>query len=356
MRLLGNVYLSQGVRVLRRARYGAWAHSDDLRIACRSKRGRRTSQSWFSTKRCVKQASASTPRSAGYGHRVSMKWPSTYTLSGLSMRKPQQQPFTMCVSRGDLSVRRDRAVPGSARNGQDVPVSIRFSMRDDGTIEAHCGLPDGLFDQALNDAVSSRAPRGAVHHGLSTYWIDRAKSALRLALDETRTLPLASGNATSLRLEDDRIVSSSTTNRARTTSVRSAGGRTIWSSFAGPTTAVAQTNLRSSKRRATTAVPVLPICGCCRMCDPPPMLPSRSNCRPVLDGPAVESGANPPKAHPPGKGAPCPQLGRVAARSSRAGSGVTSRCGRDGNPRTDLPIRSSCPPCACSATLASAAQ
>jgi hypothetical protein len=42
---------------------------------------------------------------------------------------------------------------------------------------------------------------------------------------------------------------------------------------------------------------------------------------------------NPPKAHLPGKGASCPQLERVAARSSRAGSGTTSRCGSDGNPR-----------------------
>lgn len=38
MRLLGDVYLSQCVRALRRAGYDAWAHSDDLRIACRSRR------------------------------------------------------------------------------------------------------------------------------------------------------------------------------------------------------------------------------------------------------------------------------------------------------------------------------
>jgi hypothetical protein len=41
---------------------------------------------------------------------------------------------------------------------------------------------------------------------------------------------------------------------------------------------------------------------------------------------------NPPKVHPPGKGAPNPQLVRVAARSSRAGPGATSCCGRDGSP------------------------
>ena len=39
--------------------------------------------------------------------------------------------------------------------------------------------------------------------------------------------------------------------------------------------------------------------------------------------------ANPPKACLPGKGMSCPQLVRVAARSSRAGSGRPSCCGRD---------------------------
>jgi hypothetical protein len=38
MRLLGDVYLSQCVRALRRSGYDAWAHSDDLRIACKSRR------------------------------------------------------------------------------------------------------------------------------------------------------------------------------------------------------------------------------------------------------------------------------------------------------------------------------
>lgn len=42
--------------------------------------------------------------------------------------------------------------------------------------------------------------------------------------------------------------------------------------------------------------------------------------------------ANPPKARLAGKGASSPQEVRVAARSSRAGSGTTSRCGRDGSP------------------------
>ncbi len=38
MRLLGDVYISQCVRALRRGGYGAWSHSDDMRIACGSER------------------------------------------------------------------------------------------------------------------------------------------------------------------------------------------------------------------------------------------------------------------------------------------------------------------------------
>lgn len=38
MRALGDVYLAQCVRALRRAGYLAWAHSDDLRIGCSSRR------------------------------------------------------------------------------------------------------------------------------------------------------------------------------------------------------------------------------------------------------------------------------------------------------------------------------
>ena len=60
--------------------------------------------------------------------------------------------------------------------------------------------------------------------------------------------------------------------------------------------------------------------------------------RPALGHPPqnISSMSNPPKVHLPGKGAPSPQLVRVAARSSRAGSGATSRCGRDGSPRSGL--------------------
>src|SRR4051812_12233549 len=62
------------------------------------------------------------------------------------------------------------------------------------------------MSDALNDAVSSRAPRGAIHPGLSTYWIDRAEQSVRRAAEERSAEPFASGNVWFFRLEGDQVV------------------------------------------------------------------------------------------------------------------------------------------------------
>ncbi len=85
-------------------------------------------------------------------------------------------------------------------------MTFRFTVRPDGIIEAHVGSDESLLDHALNDAVSSRAPRGAASQGLSTYWIDRTEQALRRAIADGLDEPFASGNATYLRLDGDRVV------------------------------------------------------------------------------------------------------------------------------------------------------
>lgn len=85
-------------------------------------------------------------------------------------------------------------------------MAFRFTVRRDGIIEVHVGADEGLLDYALNDAVSSRAPRGASSQGLSTYWIDRTEQALGRAIAEGLDGPLASGNATYLRLDGDHVV------------------------------------------------------------------------------------------------------------------------------------------------------
>jgi hypothetical protein len=99
-----------------------------------------------------------------------------------------------------------REKAGPQRSRQTVRVNFAFTVRGDGIIEARTGSGDGVLDHALNDAVSSRAPRGAFFPGPSTYWIDRTAKALRRAIAEGHEKPFASGNATYLRLDGDRVV------------------------------------------------------------------------------------------------------------------------------------------------------
>ncbi|MBW3649583.1 MAG: hypothetical protein KY458_03355 [Actinobacteria bacterium] len=81
----------------------------------------------------------------------------------------------------------------------------RFELRSDGIVDC---LLDGrsLLNEALADAVSSRAPRGALHPGLSTYWIDRTEEAVRRAVQHRLQEPFATGNVTYLSLKGDLVV------------------------------------------------------------------------------------------------------------------------------------------------------
>lgn len=81
-------------------------------------------------------------------------------------------------------------------------VEWRFEEREDQLIEADLGPNWSGFSEALNDAVSTRAPRGHPS-GLSTYWIDRTLESLGGASQPGAVL--ASGNATSL-IHDGRFV------------------------------------------------------------------------------------------------------------------------------------------------------
>ena len=91
--------------------------------------------------------------------------------------------------------------PGSLRS-----VDVVFTERADGIIDASVSPELGLFSEALVDSVSSRAPRGARHAGLSTYWIDRTEDAARNAAATGDAQPFAAGNATYLRLEGEMVV------------------------------------------------------------------------------------------------------------------------------------------------------
>lgn len=84
-------------------------------------------------------------------------------------------------------------------------MDVTFEQRLDGIIEAALDADLPTFSHALNDAVSSRAPRGAVHTGLSTYWIDRVDRDARAAIAAGSSVPFASGNVTILYVIEDRV-------------------------------------------------------------------------------------------------------------------------------------------------------
>ncbi len=84
-------------------------------------------------------------------------------------------------------------------------VQFSFTRRADGIIDASVGPDHSVFNDALEDCVSSRAPRGA-EPGLSTYWIERAEHGVRQSAESGRAEPFASGNVTYLRLEGNQVV------------------------------------------------------------------------------------------------------------------------------------------------------
>jgi hypothetical protein len=83
---------------------------------------------------------------------------------------------------------------------------VEFTTRPNGIIDVGLGEDHMLMADALNDALSSRAPRFAVHSGVSTYWIDRAEHGLRRAMEARSIDPFASGNVWCLRLDEGRII------------------------------------------------------------------------------------------------------------------------------------------------------
>jgi len=88
----------------------------------------------------------------------------------------------------------------------DEGMSIEFSLRDDGQVDANLGADWPIFTDALNDAISSLPPRGAKGNGPSTYWIDLAENGLRRAAQTGESQPFISGNATVLRVSGESVV------------------------------------------------------------------------------------------------------------------------------------------------------
>jgi hypothetical protein len=83
---------------------------------------------------------------------------------------------------------------------------LTFSLRDDGQVDAHLGEAWRIFQDALDDSISSLPPRGALGNGPSTYWVDRAEEGARNAQRDGNERPFTSGNITLLRVVGDDVV------------------------------------------------------------------------------------------------------------------------------------------------------
>lgn len=83
-----------------------------------------------------------------------------------------------------------------------------FSQRDDGQVDVDLGPDWPLFNEALNDCVSSLPPRGASGVGPSSYWIDIAEAGALRAAQQEDERPFTSGNVTRLRVSDGLVLAS----------------------------------------------------------------------------------------------------------------------------------------------------
>jgi hypothetical protein len=84
-------------------------------------------------------------------------------------------------------------------------VEVSFSTRDDGQVDAWIGPGRPALQEALHDSISSLPPRGALHNGPSTYWIDHAERGAHRALETADERPFAYGNSTVLILRRDQV-------------------------------------------------------------------------------------------------------------------------------------------------------
>jgi len=92
--------------------------------------------------------------------------------------------------------------------GHDALVEAIFSARDDGQIDVNLGPDWPLFNEALNDCVSSLPPRGAIGLGPSTYWIDVAEQGALRASQQGDETPFTAGNVTRLRVRSGAVTAS----------------------------------------------------------------------------------------------------------------------------------------------------
>jgi hypothetical protein len=83
-----------------------------------------------------------------------------------------------------------------------------FTRRSDGQVDVSLGSEWPVFNDALNDSISSLPPRGAIGPGPSTYWIDIAETGVRAAEASGDESPFITGNETRISLKGTSVYAS----------------------------------------------------------------------------------------------------------------------------------------------------
>jgi len=78
--------------------------------------------------------------------------------------------------------------------------SIRFEATDESLVRVVLTDEVPIPNEALEDSIGSRPPRGAPQAGPSTFWLNRALQGVRARIADAGDEPFASGNATYLQV------------------------------------------------------------------------------------------------------------------------------------------------------------
>jgi len=85
-------------------------------------------------------------------------------------------------------------------------VEVEFCVRKDGRVDAKLVGEWPIFNDALEDSISSVPPIGADGSGASTYWIDVAHRGVQRAREQEREAPFTWGNYTELSLVGETVI------------------------------------------------------------------------------------------------------------------------------------------------------
>lgn len=84
-------------------------------------------------------------------------------------------------------------------------MDYRFEVTADGLVRAFLVDVVPVLNEALEDSIGSRPPRGAPQDGPSTFWLDRALQGVRARVADASDEPFASGNTTYLQVRDGKV-------------------------------------------------------------------------------------------------------------------------------------------------------